>query len=69
MDMVIGEPVNTLKDEMDEENYVYLLCDCPFPIEEAIRIKRPKKTEFIKVKCPRCGREDLAIVALGKESD
>ena len=56
--------VNTYKNGMDEENFGYAVCSC-LPMGIGIEIPRPKKTEYIVLKCPNCG-DFIEIVLKGK---
>lgn len=59
-----GQIVNTIRDGIDNDNYIYLLCDC-IVIPEAIKYPRPEYSAYIRTICPRCG-EQIGMIILGK---
>lgn len=47
------------------EDYEYAVCECTLATE-GIEIPRPEHTEYIRLKCPRCGKK-LGMVVRGKK--
>lgn len=49
--------------DLDNYHYEYACCEC-HNLDEAIQIKRPLHTDYIRFECPRCGNK-LGVIALG----
>lgn len=46
------------KEEVDEDKYSYAVCECTvFGPDYGIQVSRKKYNDFVKFKCPRCGRK------------
>lgn len=57
------------KDAIDENKYAYAICECiTIGIDYGIQIPRKKYNDFVKFKCPRCGKE-LGMYVRGTDKD
>lgn len=46
------------KEEVNEDKYGYAVCECTvFDLGYGIQVPRKKYNDFVKFKCPRCGRK------------
>ena len=57
--------VNLRKEQMDEDNFVYAVCECTLAWE-GIEVPRKYNSGLININCPRCGRR-LGIMARGRK--
>jgi len=48
------EKIDTLKEGIDENKYIYMLCRCPTPVNIVHRALRPKEPGYYSSFCKDC---------------
>ena len=61
--------IDTKIDGIDEDNYAYAYCECPYPSNICYRISKLSTTRFCEFICPECMTKIGVLVTVKKKGD